>query len=117
MGTEKKPVSKQRRLIEVKRADDPYSNKSKDWLRDRLLKDIKSVFVGALREIETHLGKGFSAYNDLRGAILRIGNDAVRDMHMAVDTVNVEYIPEQIITKDKEQRQGEENGSQEDFEV
>lgn len=113
METEERPVSRQKRLKEVTRADDPYSYKSREWLRARILQDIKSVFVGALREVETHLGKGFPAYNDLRGAILRIGNDAIRDMHLAIDTVNVEYIPEQIITKDKESRQGEENGPQE----
>lgn len=117
MGTEERPASRQRRLKEVVRANDPYSHKSREWLRDRLLQDIKSVFVGALREVETHLGKGFPAYNNLRGAILRIGNDAIRDMHLAIDTVNVEYIPEQMITRDKESRQGEEDGSQENSEV
>ena len=81
-------------IRDIKQADDNYSNKSKEWLRERLYQDIKSVFVGALRTIETHLGKGFPAFDSIRSEILGIGNDAVRDMHSAVDSVNVEYIPE-----------------------
>lgn len=92
MEPEKRPAP--RRLSNIKKLDTPYNNKSREWLRNRLFKDIKSVFVGALREIETRLGKDFPAYEELRSAILRMGNNAVRDMHLAVDNVNVEYIPE-----------------------
>jgi len=96
MGTEKRQVHKARRISEIEPATDRYSHKSKEWLRDRLYKDIKGVFVGALRAIETRLGNGFPQFEGLRSEILGIGNDAIRDMHSALDTVNVEYVPETV---------------------
>ena len=112
MGTQERPIQPNRRLKEVSKSEDPYAVKSREWLRERLYRDIKSVFVGALREVETRLGTNFPSYAELRGAILRMGNDAIRDMHLAIDTVNVEYIPEQIVTKDKDLRQGDGNGTE-----
>lgn len=85
---------KPKRLADIQPSEHPYDKKSREWLRNQLYNDIKSVFVGALSAIESRLGKGFEAYPDLRGEILRLGNECIRKMHKRLDTVNVECIPE-----------------------
>jgi hypothetical protein len=74
---------------------------------------MKGIFVGSLNEIESRLGNDFPGYEELRSAILRIGNDALRDMHLSMSAVNVEYIPDKIVATQRRTRQGEENGSKE----
>lgn len=85
---------KPKRLVDIKPSEHPYDQKSREWLRNQLYNDIKAVFVGALSAVESRLGKGFDAYSDLRGEILRLGNECIRKMHRHLDRVNVECIPE-----------------------
>ncbi|RKY43067.1 MAG: hypothetical protein DRP85_00800 [Candidatus Makaraimicrobium thalassicum] len=93
MGSKERRHS-QRRLKNINHRDEPYFNKSKDYLRLLIYNGIKSVFVGALRAIETRLGKNFPSYPGLRAEILRIGNDAIREAHQYLEKFNVEYIPD-----------------------
>jgi hypothetical protein len=59
-------------------------------------KSLKGVFTGALRAVETRLGKEFPQYSELRSEILRIGNDAIREMNKCVHHFNIEMIPDTL---------------------
>lgn len=96
MGAEKGHPHKRKRLKNITESVHPYDLQSKQWLREHLYKNIKEVFVGSLRAIETRLGDGFDGYAGLRSEILRLGNDCLRKMHEGLDKVNVEFIPDVI---------------------
>ena len=89
-------MTRRKFMHQITPATDTYSKKSKEWLRNILYTEIKEVFVGALRAIETRLGTGFDGYMGLRSEILRIGNDAIRRTHTVLDHINVEHIPQVI---------------------
>jgi hypothetical protein len=97
MGPKKGPPLRRKRLTDIKASEHPYDIRSNDWLRAKLVEEIKKVFVGSLRAVETRLGTGFESFEPLRGEILRLGNDCIREMHKLLDNVNVEFIPRTII--------------------
>jgi hypothetical protein len=115
MESAQRNVHKRKFLKNIEESTHPYDLKSKSWLRDNLYNNIKSVFVGALRAIETRLGTGFEGYNGLRSEILRLGNDCIRKMHDYLDNVNVEFIPTTVefkfVNKDKEKGKEDNNGA------
>jgi len=64
-----------------------------ELLKAQLQKHIKHVFVSALRCVEIKFGKDFEGYEAMRGEILRVGNDAIRNLHTMIDgKFNVEGI-------------------------
>jgi hypothetical protein len=126
MGPKKRHPLRRKRLAEIEPSEHPYDIRSKDWLRAHLYEDIKKLFVGALRSVETRLGTGFEGFEGLRSEILRMGNDCIRNMHRYMDSVNVEFVPRTIIkvsansgphdkieTEARDEGKEAENGSQE----
>ena len=115
MEPQERHPHKAKRLKDISESTHPYDMKSKQWLRDFLYNEIKAVFVGSLRAIETRLGNGFEGYAGLRSEILRLGNDCIRKMHEGLDRVNVEFIPTTIEFKcgGKAKVRSEENESEE----
>jgi hypothetical protein len=95
MGLKEKPDIK-RKLAQIIEKYDQYSLRSREHLRTLIYTSIKAVFVGSLRAVETRLGDDFPQYSGLRAEILRIGNDAVREMHKYLNKFNVEMIPEVV---------------------
>ena len=56
-----------------------------------LEKAIKGVFTSCLEAIEIRFGDDFEGYKNLRARILRVGNDAIRDIQ---DSVDIKYTVE-----------------------
>lgn len=70
-------------------------------MKVRTKKIITRVFVESLKYIEIKFGTDFDGYEEIRSAILRIGNDAIRDMHTEIDNYKIERLPEIILGKGK----------------
>lgn len=56
-----------------------------DLLKQLIGAKVKKVFVSALRCVEIKFGHEFDGYDDLRKEILRIGNDAIREILTSLD--------------------------------
>lgn len=87
--------------------DDYYSVVSASELKKQISKMIKSVYVGCLKCVEFKFGKEFDGKKQIRGEILTLGNDCIRDIEKLIDErFNVEFVPE-IISIDCKNRKGE----------
>jgi hypothetical protein len=106
-----------RKLSEIVESHDRYFLKSREYLRTLILRSLKKVFTGALSSIEINLGTEFPQYQMLRSEILRIGNDAIRDMHQYLNKFNIEMIPEVVeVLLSEGKRQGVQNNGTEKIE-
>lgn len=78
-----------------------------ELLKQNIKKQIKGVFVNALKCVEIRFGKDFDGYESIRGEILRAGNDAIRNLENLIDTkINAEIIQDVMTVRFQEGREG-----------
>jgi hypothetical protein len=86
-----------KKLSEIVQDNDRYAISSKEKLSFNLESKFKKVFGGALYHIEVFFRNEISddpkRYRDLRSAILRLGNDSIRNMMRELESYNVYFIP------------------------
>lgn len=70
------------RRISIKKA---RGKAAEDLLKIEIEKAIKGVFTSCLEAIEIRFGDDFEGYRNLRARVLRVGNDAIRDIKDSVD--------------------------------
>jgi hypothetical protein len=103
------------KLLSIEKKTDKHSLKSADRLKIIIEKYIKSVFVGALKCVEIKFGKQFDGHDVIRREVLRLGNDAIRELHEIIDNhYNVEELPDVLtitptLFGSKGKRNGEDN--------
>ena len=76
---------------------DNYSIGSRQKLKAAIRHKIKRTFVEALNAVEaelTHEEK--ERFKRIRGKILSVGNDQIRNMETELERYNIEFIPYQI---------------------
>lgn len=84
----------------IRKNEDPHYIRSSEALKNIVERKIKSTYVGALKCIEIKFGTNFEGYEQIRREILRIGNDAIRDISSTIDSsFNIEQIPEVLTIK------------------
>lgn len=59
---------------------------AEDLLKAEIERKLKEVFTAALEAIEIRFGTDFDGFKPLRAKILRVGNDAIRDLQDGIDT-------------------------------
>ncbi len=62
------------------------NNAASDLLKIDIEKSIKEVFISALEAVEIRFGSDFEGYQNIRAKILRVGNDAIRNLEELVDS-------------------------------
>lgn len=75
--------------------DDNYFRGSREKLKASMRHKIKRTFVGALDAVEKEIDDK-ELFKKIRGRILSIGNDQIRNMEMELEKYNVEFIPYQM---------------------
>lgn len=81
-------------MNEISKRQDQYASKSAQTLKIQVAKEVKSVFVTALKCIEMKFGRDFEGFEIMRAEILRAGNDAIRHVEDVLDNrYNVELVP------------------------
>jgi hypothetical protein len=74
---------------------DNVSLRATALLKAQMAKQIKNVFITALRCIEMRFGRNFEGFESIRSEILRAGNEAIRQVEVVIDNgYNVEIVPE-----------------------
>ena len=90
----------------TERKEDNWSVGSKEKLKASMRHKLKRTFVGCLDVIEKELGKNNELFKKMRGKILSIGNDQIRNMELELDKYNVEFIPYQIVFRQPDSDNG-----------
>ena len=99
-----------KKINDIKKDTGEYALKSNDKLKDLAEKQIRKVFVTCLNCIEMRFGKHFEGYEEIRANILRVGNDAVRDLRSKIsEDFNIEAIPDKITVYFKGKDEGKED--------
>lgn len=90
----------QNKLNDITKKNDKYSLSSSDNLKRLLEYKIKKVFIGSLKCIEIKFGTNFDGFEQIRKEILRLGNDAIRDLHNSIDSsFNIEQVPDVLTVR------------------
>jgi len=81
----------------LEKKDDNYSLGSREKLRAAMRHKLKRTFVGCLDAMEREFLNGSledkEKFKRIRGRILSIGNDQIRNMEVELEKYNVEFIP------------------------
>lgn len=81
-------------MNEIQKRTDRYAVQSATNLKAQVAKEVKSVFITALKCIEMKFGRDFDGFEAIRAEILRAGNDAIRRVEDVLDTrYNIEIVP------------------------
>jgi len=95
----------------LEKKDDKYSLGSREKLRAAMRHKIKRTFVGCLDAAERELMGGspedVERFKRIRGRILSLGNDQIRNMEAELEKYNIEFIPYHIEFKIADFSQGE----------
>lgn len=84
--------------MKTSKKTDNISIKAANLLKAQVAKEIKNVFITALRCIEMRFGRNFEGFESIRSEILRAGNEAIRQSEIVIDNgYNVEIVP-QVLT-------------------
>jgi hypothetical protein len=83
------------KIMKITKKTDNASLRAANLLKTQMAKQIKSVFITALKCIEIRFGRNFDGFESIRSEILRMGNEAIRQSEVVIDNgYNVEIVPE-----------------------
>jgi hypothetical protein len=99
-------------LQEVKKKNDAFSRRSAQSFKREMARHLTRIFVQSLECVEIRFGREFDGYDEIRAKILRVGNNAKREVERIVDEqYNVEKVPHVTVvnTKGRQTEREEEN--------